>query len=230
MNILVGLTTTRKECLGEALEDLRRLGLTSLALFPTALNPRERRDLYRELENSPVQEIPHVHLRSDMDEAEMAYLVERFQTRVFNIHSRHSAHPFPNPPRRYEKRIFVENSGAIPDREELTRFGGLCIDFSHWEHGRRVDSPEYRDFAALAGDFPVGCCHVSAIRDQPTSPWGTYDDHRFETVDQFAYLARYRAYLPDLVSLELENLPSEQLRVREYLVRLLDLPKAVILP
>lgn len=223
MRILVGLTTTRSDRIPDYLRSIRRLGLTEIALFPTALDFRGRQDLYRELEDSPVQSIPHVHLRTDMAESELDYLVDRFQTRVFNIHSLRSNHPYQPRSDRYLKRIFIENSGVIPGRDELALFGGLCLDFSHWENGRLTRAPEYVGFERLVEEFPIGCCHVSAIHSAPVSPWGSYDDHEFHHLGEFQYLRAYRRFLPEYVSLELENSLEDQLRVKAALEEILQI-------
>ena len=223
MNILIGLTTTKFNQIEPFLEEIRKLYITQIALFPTALDKRQRAELYRQLEDSPIKVIPHVHLRTDMDDAEIEYFIEHFQTQVFNIHSCYSTHPYLPQSQRYVKKIFIENSGVIPTREELEQFGGLCIDFSHWENGRRMGEENYRDFELLAHEFPIGCCHISAIRSSPSSPWHSYDDHVFSDLKEFDYLQNYKAYLPEWLSLELENLPHQQLQVKAYLERMLCL-------
>ncbi len=222
MEILLGFTTTRSDRIALFLKEIRENNIERIALFPTALDTRQRRILYHELENSPVTRIPHVHLRSDMDQKEMEYLIDRFQTEVFNIHSLYSTHPYQPESTRYLKIIFIENSGVIPGEKELALYGGLCIDFSHWENGRRMNLPEYRNFAQLAESFPVGCCHVSAIHSTPTSPWNAYDDHEFRDLNEFDYLMAYRRYLPRWVSLELENSITEQMRAKAHLEKMLQ--------
>lgn len=222
--ILVSLTSTRKDLIPLYLKEIRELKLTRLALFPTCLNQTERQALYRELEDSPVTDLPHVHLRSDMSEAELDYLTRRFRTRVFNIHSRHSDYPFHPESPKYNQQIFLENSGLIPRADELADFGGLCIDFSHWMDGILAQRPEYEGFTALIERFPPGCCHVSAIRTTgPKSPWGGFDFHVFEHVEELDYLVELKAYLPELVSLELENPPSQQLQAKTRLETLLGI-------
>lgn len=222
MVILLGLTTTRPDHIGRFVREIREEGIEQIALFPTALDARQRQNLYRELEDSPIKRIPHVHLRNDIDDDEISYLVERFSTEVFNIHSFHSTHPYHPQSDRYIKQIYIENSGVIPRSDELAIFGGLCIDFSHWENGRRMSQPEYLLFSQLVEQFPVGCCHVSAIHSTPTSPWNSYDDHEFRDVSEFDYMKAYLRYLPRWVSLELENSITEQLRVRAHLEKMLQ--------
>ncbi len=222
MEILVGLTSTRKEKIPYFLEEIRNLDIQKIALFPTGLNSPEREALYSELENSPITQIPHVHLRSDMTEAELEYLTQRFQTEVFNIHSLRSIHPYYPDSDRFLQNIFIENSGVIPMENELLTFGGLCIDFSHWENGVLKNDFDYKDFIKIVKRHKIGCCHVSAIRKTPESPWGGFDDHTYHSLSDFDYLEKYREFLPPWVSLELENLPSEQLLVKEMLEKRLE--------
>ena len=80
MTLLPSLTSTKKERMGAFVEDLARLGVTQVALFPTTLSVAERRALYADLERIDGLTLPHVHLRSDCDDAEIGYLVHRFGT------------------------------------------------------------------------------------------------------------------------------------------------------
>lgn len=225
MFILPGLTSTKKERIPAFVAALRRSSERRIALFPTCLSKVERTELYRELESLPGLRIPHVHLRSDCDLAEMSYLAQSFGTEAFNIHPRKSSHPFGRELGRFASRIFVENVDiAIEDAElELpagSAPGGLCPDFSHLENARLLGRASYVE-ATLRQltRFPIGCCHLSAIRLGFPNAWsGEWDHHEFASLSDFDYLADYRRFLPgSWASLELENSLSEQLEARAYI-------------
>jgi hypothetical protein len=225
MLILPGLTSTRKERIPSFIAALRRSEERRIALFPTCLSRAEREELYRELEMIPGLRIPHVHLRSDTDLAEIEYLSESFQVEAFNVHPRKSGHPFTVHLDGFASRVFIENVEVPVEDEELASaagpvFGGLCPDFSHLENARLHGRTEYVEATLRQMErFPVGCCHLSAIRVGVPNTWaGEWDHHAFARLSDFDYLGAYRRFLPrSWASLELENALEEQLEARAYI-------------
>jgi hypothetical protein len=122
--ILLGLTTTFNSNWKEKIEETGKFNITEVALFPTALKIRERKELYKRLENSPVRNIPHVHIRSDFELWEMDYLSEKYQTQVFNHHPE-KKYGLENDLAKYWKKIYVENSNGLPAEKELQKYAGL---------------------------------------------------------------------------------------------------------
>ena len=223
MTIIPGLTTTKPERVPAFIEDLKRQGSRTIALFPTCFDAAARTDLYRELEAIPDLAIPHVHVRSDCGEAELEYLASRFRTEAFNIHPRASTHPFGAVPEKFRKRLFVENVDIQPDEAELEALGGLCPDFSHLENAKLFGRKAYvAAMTRLLGSYPVGCCHLSAIRVDVPNAWNAeWDHHEYASLQDLSYLATYRTFLPARwVSLELENPLEQQLQAIDYLTKL----------
>lgn len=223
MTILPGLTSTRKETIAPFIEDLGRRKITALALFPTCLNPVERQNLYDDLEKIPGLTVPHVHIRSDFDEGELEFLADRFSTEVFNAHPAASAYPLRGFPDRFRNRLFLENVESIPGVQELEDCGGLCLDYSHWQSARLLNWPGYGNLETLVQRFPIGCCHLSAVRPGEWNWCRTgWDHHFFRQLADLDYLAGYKAHLPRRwLSLELENSLADQLEARTYLEHLL---------
>ncbi len=224
MTLIPGLTSTKKELIGPFLEDMRRLRVTTVALFPTCLDKAERAGLYRELERIEGLRVPHVHLRADCAEGEAEYLAGRFGTEAFNIHPRASTHPYGSASPSLTPRLFVENVDVAPESEELAALGGLCPDFSHLENAGLQGRSEYvRSVEAALDRFPVGCCHLSAIRVGDHNAWsGEWDHHNFKALSDLDYLAKYRSRMTcRWGSLELENSLEDQLGAVGYLGKLL---------
>jgi hypothetical protein len=221
MHILPGLTSTKKERIPAFLEAIDRLSVRAIALFPTCLDTSERQALYAELERRESLSIPHVHIRSDMDEAELAYLCGRFSAEAFNIHPSSSGHPYPAPPAAYAARIFVENVEEAPLDEELRGLGGICPDYSHWANALAFGRAGYdQAMRSHCRRYPIGCCHLSALRPGVPNPWhGEWDHHEYATLSDLDYLAGYAAFMPSgWASLELENSLEEQLAAKAYIV------------
>jgi hypothetical protein len=206
------------------LEDMQRFGITAISLFPTCLSHAERAALYGDLERVANLSIPHVHLRADCDEGEIAYLAERFGTQAFNIHPRASSHPFSRIPPRFASFFYVENVDIAPAEDDFAGIGGLCPDFSHLANAAAFSRAGYVD--AMNGFFTekhVGCCHISALRPGFPNHWsGEWDHHEFASLSDLGYLKNYRAFLPSTwASMELENTLPQQLEAKAWLEQLL---------
>jgi len=224
MTLLPALTTTRKDLVARFVADLAASRVRTIALFPTTLKPDERQRLYADLEKIDGLRVPHVHLRSDSGDEEIAYLADRFGTEVFNVHPAASNTAYVPEGTRWLGQIYLENADALPEAEQLASYGGVCPDFSHWEAGRRARDQAYLGFDDLVRRFPAGCCHISAIREGDPNPWnGRTDHHHFTQFSDFDYMDRYREFLPpQWASLEVENPLDEQLAAIEHLKKVLS--------
>ena len=64
--ILPTITTTWGSNWRVKIKEINEIGLKEIALFPTCLPKEKRKELYRLLEDSNIESIPLVHIRSDM--------------------------------------------------------------------------------------------------------------------------------------------------------------------
>jgi hypothetical protein len=223
--ILLGLTTTSGSDWKAKIEEIKKFNISEVALFLGPLNKEKREEIYELLKESPIKSLPHVHARTDMEEWEFNYLAERYGTKFFNIHSL-KEYPLTKEVdfSKYYNRVYLENVAIIPSKEELDQFAGLCIDFSHWENGNLTKWEGYEKFEELVNKYPIGCCHISAITNNLVEwpEWKTYDSHNYKSLTEFDYIKKYKKYLPDLISIELENSFEEQLKVKAYLENIID--------
>ncbi len=223
--ILLGLTTTPGSDWKEKIQEIDKFGIKEIALFLGPLKKEQREEIYKALEKTQIKFIPHIHARTDMNTKEFDYLTEKYGAKVFNIHS---LKEFPLVENidfsKYYKKIYIENVHFIPDENEIEMFGGLCIDFSHWENGILTSYDGYENFEKLANKYPIGCCHISAMTNKLVKwpEWSTYDSHNFKRLEEFDYIKKYLKYLPDIISIELENSFEEQLRVKRYLEKIIN--------
>lgn len=137
---------------------MKKFGIKRIALFPTFLEINERRELYDLLEKIDGLEVPHVHLRQDMEHWELELFRNKYGAKVFNIHGKHFAYYKKPPFDVYLPDIFIENQFYGISRQCLDMCGGLCIDFSHWESARLKKSSIAEMVDGLAGDYKIGCC------------------------------------------------------------------------
>jgi hypothetical protein len=230
--ILLGLTTTPDANWRGKIEEIKKLDLREAALFLTGINRAERKELYALLEDTPMENIWHVHLRNDMEIDELEYLVEKFHVKAFNIHPKSSNYPFEHDYSKFASMIYIENVGLLPIPEELEKVGGICVDFSHWHDKILQGDKQYMaGMETLIENFKIGCSHLSAITSVfqgyqdisfPDVIYETYSDHMSKKLTDFDYVKDYVEYLPELVSLELENSFAEQWEVKKYVEKIIS--------
>lgn len=230
--VLPGLTTTPNSDWRGKIKEIDQLDLKEIALFPTFLKIDEREELYDLLEKTKLERILHVHLRDDHKDWELDYCISRWKSHLFNIHPNKAGSDFlRKSPRR--KMIYVENLHCIDKHYlEAMRLGaGICIDFSHWQDQGLFQKHEgYDKFPDIIKDNKVGCCHISAIIDAPFeyvdpitgNKHQCQDDHTLSDFKQLNYIKNFLEYLPEIVSIELENTFKEQLEVRKYLEKIIN--------
>ena len=228
MRILPTITTITPGAWREKIKEVQKLKLKEIALFPTCLNQAERKALYQLLKETNIKSIPLVHLRSDMEEGELAYLIKNYQTKVFNTHTWREYSISANWAK-YQNLIYIENTHQRLDEEEIKKFAGVCLDFSHLENDRLLHQDIYEHDIKLIQRYPLGCGHISAIKTAPVSDRKSklgYDSHDFENLSEFEYLKRYPLkYFPELIAVELENSLEDQLKAKEYIIKLLNIKK-----
>ncbi len=233
--ILLGLTTTPKSDWREKIREIDKFGIKEIALFPTFLRPEERKELYDLLEKTKLESVLHVHLRGqDMEPNELEYLEKKFKTKFFNLHPSQNSKNEPEYQNNYDygtfkNKIYLENVIFNPTEEELNEYGGLCIDFSHWENFKLDTELNFLDdeLEVLAKKYKIGCAHISAVIKNKREEAGESDkliltNHFLNSLDELDYIKKYLEYLPDIISIELENSFEEQLKIKGYLEKIIN--------
>jgi len=232
--ILLGLTTITAGEWKNKVKEIDELGLKEIALFPTCLAYKERQELYQLLENTGLISIPHVHLREqDMESSELDYLVKRLKTQVFNIHAVSGIVDFLKQNEKYRNQIFIENVFMDDNISEALKYcGGICLDLSHWEtYGFMEKNQGYNELPGLLKKYKIGCNHISAVKPEKVfyydkftrKKFYSYDSHNLADLTELDYVKKYKNYLADIISIELENPLARQLEVKKYLEKILDI-------
>ncbi len=228
-NILPAITTTKGSDWRAKIKEADDLGLEEVALFPTCLDKKGREELYGLLGKSKIERIPFVHMRSDMSPEELDFLIKKYQTKVFNIHSS-GQYPFLFDLSPFRNRVYLENSFYIFEEEELKKFAGLCIDLSHLENDRILQPERYEKFCGMVPRFIIGCNHISAIQSRTHFNEDLKEDritsHFMENLSELDYLKNYPLeYFSKYIALELENDLAAQLKAKDYIFDLLAVDK-----
>jgi hypothetical protein len=215
--VLPGLTTTLLSNWRGKIKEIDILGIKKIAIFPTTLRINQRRELYDLLQKTNLQEIPHVHVRNDMEEWEFELLEKKYKAKFFNTHDSYfERQNFKN----HLDKMYLENNYHSIKESNLKKCAGLCIDFSHLEATRRQYPKIFQEVIDQMQRYPIDCCHVSAIKQNRFHPLVLlhgYDCHYLRKMEEIEYVKDYVQYLPKYISLELENLLEEQLKIKAKL-------------
>lgn len=225
-DFLVSITTTEandsSKSWKEKIEEVNHLGLERIALFPTCLERKEREELYKAVQSSKIKEIPFVHLRSDMPEKELDFLISNFKTQVFNIHTKRE-YPQPSNIHKHKDRTYVENTYHSLDEKELNDFSGICLDFSHLENDRLLNKKNFLYNKKVLEKYKIGCNHLSAVGSDlelDVEGFYRYDSHYLRKLSEMDYLKNYPLkYFSSFCAIELENSPKEQLEIIDYIYK-----------
>jgi len=228
--ILLGLTTTKGSDWRGKVKEIDKLGLKEIALFPTCLKIKERRELYKSLEKTNLKEIPVVHLRHDFKKWELAYLIKRFKTKSFNTHFDKVNKNFLAASKGNLKKVYLENHIDFSNDSFhlLDIFAGLCLDVSHWHDYNQIQKlGNYKKFPGILKKYKIGFCHISAMGEKPVFEIENkrrvkhYNSHWLRDLSELDYVKKYVKYLPEFCAIELENPLEEQLEAKRYLEKII---------
>lgn len=221
--VLLGLTTTPGSDWRGKIKEIDKFGIKEIALFPTCLRINARKLLYELLEKSGLEEIPHVHLRSqDMEKWELELFEKKYKTQLFNIHQDEIDDPILKP---YLHKVYVENQFKYLQEDTVKKCAGICLDLSHIEEGRIWKKSSLDPVNELLDSYPVGCCHISAVKFSKLDIINKYmgvSRHMLHNLREVDYVAKYKQYLPQYISIELENSFEEQLGIKERLEKIIN--------
>ena len=224
IKILPVITTITPGAWKDKVKEVKSSGLKEVALFPTCLEQKERKKLYLLLKKTSVKKIPFVHLRNDMEIWELDYLIKNYQTKVFNTHTERER-PFLYDYSKYKKLIYIENTYQPLDEKEVKEFAGVCLDVSHLETDRILNPAQYQHNIKVIIKCGCGCSHISAIKKESSRDAENvlrHDSHYLENLSELDYLKNYPLkYFASFIAVELENTIEEQLKAKEYIIKLL---------
>ncbi|MFA5927075.1 MAG: hypothetical protein WCT32_02705 [Patescibacteria group bacterium] len=224
--VLVSITSFEQKDWKSQIRDIAQLKIRELSLFLTSIKLDERQEYYRALEKVGGISIPFVHARQDMAPDEYHYLIKRFGTKLFNLHS-NSEYPLEYDLGELRSIIALENTSTelgLPENE-LGSYAGLCLDFAHLESDRLAKSGNYAKTIPLLDRYPILVNHVSAIGTKPEinqQGMVCYDAHHMDDMEQLNYLQQFPLrYFAPIIAIELTNTIKEQLEIKTYIENLI---------
>lgn len=223
-NILLSVTTTRGANWRQMIKDIKIFGLKEIALFPTCLRAKERKEMYALLQKSGIKSVPVLHLRTDMPTEELDFFRKKYKTKIFTIHTKRE-YPLMHDWSAYRSLIYVENVYNVFDEGELKEFGGICLDITHLENDRVVAPKKFKKNFESLKIYPIGANHIAVFpgtRRIDEEGKVRYDSHKYKKLTDFDYLKKYpKRFFSPFLCLELENTLKEQMAAKAYLLKII---------
>jgi len=224
IKVLLGITTTFGSDWEAKIKELKKLRLQEVAIFLTCLNKAQRMEFYRLIGETGIREIPFVHARGDMEPWELDYLITNYKTQAFTLHTIREYPRFYDY-KNFKDKIFIENVYHVFDEKEINNFGGICLDISHMENDRLSRKENFKANEKFLEKVKIGCNHVSAIKNlsfKDSRGFATFSCHMLKNKLEMDYLKNYPLkYFSSIVALELENSIKEQLKIRDYVLKII---------
>lgn len=218
--IFVGITNNFDGSWRDKIREINKLKIKEAALFlEKVATKKERQEIYVELEKSTVKNIPLIHIRNNMDKDELAFLRQRYNNPCLTIHE--GSFKYLEKWRGFHKNLFLEMNfdNHVASMVEVDKIGGFCIDLSHFKAGEEKWS---REFLYVLSQRSKGnhfiCNHVNGYSYEENC-----DMHTVSDLKQFDYLKTLPGFLfGRIIAIETYNTIKEQLRFKEYLIKLLN--------
>lgn len=207
----------------DKLNEINNLGIDTVALILESYLMKQRKLIYEALENSCVQRIPLVHLKNDMEKDELGYLRDQFQSEYLTIHE--DSFEGLDKWQGFYKNLFLELNydNFIEQNVKVKKIGGFCVDLAHFKAAEENWTKEFEYTIERRNKKNLFVCnHLSGYLDTEKT-----DLHTPRSIKDFAYLKT----LPDFVfgrviAIEIDNSISEQLELKEQIIKLLNSRRA----
>ena len=200
------------------LNDLNNLHIKTAALFLERFDQGQRKKIYRALFDTELSVLPLVHIRNDMEIEELVFLESKFKSRYFTIHENSFA--FLDKWPGFEKKLYLEMNydNSVSQKVMVGRIGGFCIDLSHFKAAQTKFTKDFDYVYYKKGKVNFSCNHLNGYDSKRNS-----DMHIVKSLKNFDYLRTLPRFLfGNMIGLETDNEIPEQLKFKNYLVKLLE--------
>jgi len=224
--IFVGLTGGENKDWQQKLKDINRLGIKEAAVFLERFDKKERDNLYPFLIKSAIKKVPLVHIRTDNTKEEIKFFIEKYQTQHFNIHEDHFK--LLDNWKGYWKNLYLEMNydDQIAKDVKVKKIGGFCIDLAHFKSAIARGDEEATYAYSNKNKIKFACNHLNGFSSEPIiNFYGKrgHDVHRIRSLKDFDYLTNLPKFVfGKIIALEMENSIPEQLKFKDYLVKVLN--------
>lgn len=220
-SITVGITGYKDSHWKSKLSEIEKLKIDKASLFLERFTKLQRKKIYKALLNSRVREIPLIHIRNDIDRGELSFLAKKYNKPYFTIHE--NSFNYLKKWRGYYKNLYLEMdyNNSISRKVDVGKIGGFCIDLAHFKASEERWAKEFLyEFKKNKKNY-FKCNHLSGY-----SFGKNCDIHLVKKSEDFDYLKTLPGFLfGNVMAMEIDNSIAEQLKFKNYIIKLLNIPK-----
>jgi len=226
--IIVGITGNKTIHWQSKLSEIEKYKIIKAALFLECFKQSQRQKIYQALLGSAIKSIPLVHIRNDMTRQELKFLSENFGSQYFTIHE--DSFKALAKWRGYYKKLFLElnTDNFVSEIVDVEKIGGFCVDLSHFKAAEQKWSHEFTYIISQNNknnkkikknkQFLFACNHLNGYSYKKNT-----DLHTVNSFQDFDYLKTIPKFLfGQVIALECNNSITEQLKFKQYLVKMLN--------
>lgn len=217
--ILLSITGEEEDHYKGKIEEIKSRNISRVALFLERFLPKQREDIYNELERSTIKEIPLAHIRSDMHKEELELLYKKYNTRYFTIHEDHF--DILEKWKGFERNLFLEmnTDNVVSENVKVNEIGGFCIDLAHFQKAKDKGVIDYDYVCQKRGNKELfKCNHLGGYSFEKIQ-----DLHYVTEKDDFLYLKKLPKFIfGEIIAIEINNTIEEQIHFREHIIKMLS--------
>jgi hypothetical protein len=215
--ILLGITGTKDSDWQKKLHDLNELQTKEAALFLERFDQNQRKDIYRAILDTSIKSVPLCHIKNDMEIEELVFLENKFKTKYFTVHE--NSFSFLDKWPSFAKKLYLEMdfNDYVSQKVAVEKIGGFCVDLSHFKAALTSWTKEFDYTYFRKNKIRFSCNHLNGYSEEKN-----IDMHTIKTLKDFDYLKTLPQFLfGKAIGLEVENSIAQQIKFREYLLKLL---------
>jgi len=201
------------------IEEVKELGIKVIPLFLERFKKRQREEIYKALKGTPIEEIPLVHIRHDMNKKELELLEDKYNSQYFTIHE--SGFNYLNKWSGFEKNLFLEmnTDNRVPENVKVEEIGGFCVDLAHYQKQKDRDTIDYEYvYNRRKNQELFQCNHLSGYSFKKKE-----DLHFVKKKEDFDFIKQLPSFLfGEVIAIEIDNSIKEQLEYKKYILKLLN--------
>lgn len=212
--IILGLTGDKNEEWQGKIDEINIYNIKTIGLFLSRLTKTQRKKIYIALEESCIEKIPLIHIRNDMDKAELKYLCNKYDNPFLTIHE--TSFNYLDKWKGYHNKMYLELNfnDSLEGELDLNKIGGFCIDLAHFKASHDLWTKEF-DYILENRNHKGAfrCNHLSgySIKDK-------VDRHSIKKLSDFDYFMDLPEFIfGEVMALEVENSLAEQMKFKKYL-------------
>jgi hypothetical protein len=219
-NILVSITGKEESDWQKKLEEIKSLKIKEFALFLEMFEKSQREKIYSALLELKIKYIPLVHLRDDMEKAEIKFLKNNFKVKYFTLHEDAFTQGYVKNWKGFYKDLYLEMNfdNFVSKKVKVEKIGGFCVDLAHFKVGMEKLSKDFEYvFDKKSETKYFDCNHLNGW-----NPATNCDAHTIHNLSDFDYIKTLPKFLfGKVIALETFNSVAEQLEFKKYLSKIL---------